>query len=499
MTAAQMAAPVPETYRQLRRALSSVVRVFFRRLEVVGLENIPSDRGGILVAWHPNALIDPALILSTFPHQVVFGARHGLFKFPMLGTFMRAIGTVPIYRTQDVKGGAVAEQRGRNDASLDALADRITSRSFSALFPEGITHDAPFLKELKTGAARLYYRARTRTPPGDPLPVIIPVGIHYDEKRVFRSSALVVFHPPIDLSPELDLTPAPDADGESVRALARGLTEQIERTLKAVILETESWQLHGLFHRARKLIRAERSRRDGVRPGAATMTEKVAGMARIWVGYQELVRTAPDEVRALRVRVERYDGGLRGLGIEDHELDDPPPPIRSWNWIRLVLQAVLVLIILPPVLVIGFILNLPPAVLASAAAYARGRREKMASIKLGLGIVLYPATWATWAWLAARGSLDFVAWMPGRPALAALTMVVASVVGGVVVLRYVGLAMETMHALRVRLTRRQGARAIARLTAERAQLCDELLALAAGTALPGSVRAGGRISRTMAR
>ncbi|MGH7653652.1 MAG: 1-acyl-sn-glycerol-3-phosphate acyltransferase [Gemmatimonadaceae bacterium] len=492
-------APLPETYKQLRRALASVVRIFFRRLEVVGLENIPPDRGGILVAWHPNALIDPALILSTFPHQVVFGARHGLFRIPLLGSFMRAIGTVPIYRSQDIKGGAAGDQRGRNDASLDALADRITLRSFSALFPEGITHDAPFLKELKTGAARLYYRARTRTRPGDPPPVVIPVGIHYDQKRVFRSSALVVFHPPIELPPELDVTPAPDADGESVRVLARALTEQIERTLKGVILETESWQLHGLFHRARKLVRAERSLRDGVSPGAATMTEKVAGMARIWVGYQELVRTSPAEVRVLRARVQRYDGDLRGLGMDDHELDEPPQRSRSWAWIPLVLQAALVLVLLPPLLVVGLILNFPPAALASAAAFARGRREKVASIKLGLGIVLYPATWALWGWLAARGTLDFIPGMPGNPVLAAAVMIVASVVGGVVVLRYVGLALETMHAVRVRLTRRQSARAIARLKMERARLCDDLLALAAGTALPGTVRAGGRISRAISR
>jgi hypothetical protein len=328
---------------------------------------------------------------------------------------------------------------------------------------------------------------------------VIPVGIHYDEKKVFRSAALVVFHPPIELPPELDYTPPSDADPESVRAMARGLTEQIERTLKAVILETESWQLHGLFHRARKLVRAERARRDGISPGAATMTEKVAGMARIWVGYQELVRTSPAEVNALRARVQRYDGDLRGLGIDDHELDEPPPMIKAGGWIPLILQALLVLIVLPPLLVVGFILNLPPALLASAAAYARGRREKMASIKLGLGIVLYPTMWALWGWLAARGTLSFVPWMPRNPAVAATAIVVTSIVGGIVLLRYVGLALETLHAVRVRLTRRQGARAIARLRTERAQLCDDLLALVAGTALPGTVRAGGRISRAISR
>ena len=47
-----------------------------------------SDGGGILVSWHPNGMIDPALIFETFPRAVVFGARHGLFKVPVLGAMM---------------------------------------------------------------------------------------------------------------------------------------------------------------------------------------------------------------------------------------------------------------------------------------------------------------------------------------------------------------------------------------------------------------------------
>ena len=53
---------------------------FFRELEVNGIENVPTDRGGIVIAWHPNGMVDPALIFSTFPQQLMFGARHGLFR-----------------------------------------------------------------------------------------------------------------------------------------------------------------------------------------------------------------------------------------------------------------------------------------------------------------------------------------------------------------------------------------------------------------------------------
>ena len=34
-------------------------------------------------------------------------------------------------------------------------------------------------------------------------PIILPVGLHYDEKTLFGSNALVAFHPPLVLDPEL--------------------------------------------------------------------------------------------------------------------------------------------------------------------------------------------------------------------------------------------------------------------------------------------------------
>ena len=62
-----------------------MVRDFFKEIEVVGLEHIPEGQGGILVSWHPNGMVDPGLILTHFPQVVVFGARHGLFRVPLLG------------------------------------------------------------------------------------------------------------------------------------------------------------------------------------------------------------------------------------------------------------------------------------------------------------------------------------------------------------------------------------------------------------------------------
>jgi 1-acyl-sn-glycerol-3-phosphate acyltransferase len=490
---------VPATYRRLRFIVRLLTRIFFRRVEVTGLGNIPTDRGGILVAWHPNGMVDPGLIIGRFPHQVIFGARHGLFRWPILGRVMRALGTVPIYRKQDMAEDADGEQRSKNTTSLDALAKVIAEGSFSALFPEGISHDAPHLIELKTGAARLYYQARAQTPEGQPPPVIIPVGLHYDKKRLFRSKALVVFHPPMELDPALDVTPAPDEDVSQARERARSLTDAIDVELSRVIYATESWELHALLHRARKLVRAERVMRAGSQPGKAGIDERVVGLARIWTGYQGLMAVDPQRVEQMVERVAVYDADMSALNLADHELDRAPRLLSPWLVVILLTQFVLVFFLLPPVLMVGYVINLPPAgILKLLARYVGSEDKDRATIKIIGGTFLYPITWSIWAILAAWGVIQFNELFPGMPAsplLAGFCTFVLGVLSGLLVIGYLRLARETLHSIRVRFVRSANTAPIGRLRAERSVLHDGILQMAEGMELPGVLHDDGTVGR----
>ena len=186
----------PRAYRIITSLHGLVVRIFFREVEVSGLGHVPERDGGVIVSWHPNGLIDPILILAQFPRQVVFGARHGLFKFPLLGFLLRRTGTVPIYRAQDAKSSSADARRAANKKSVDALAREVARGSFSALFPEGVSHDEPGLVELKSGVAHLYYRAREFQEDDAPPPVILPVGLHYDDKAMFPVAGARLLPPP---------------------------------------------------------------------------------------------------------------------------------------------------------------------------------------------------------------------------------------------------------------------------------------------------------------
>lgn len=490
------------TYDLVVRLVHLLLRLFFRRVEVTGLEHVPPDGGGLVVSWHPNGMIDPALIFEAFPRHVVFGARHGLFRVPLLGRLMRAVGTVPIYRAMDAKKLDPQARRAANRRSLDALAQRIADGSFSCLFPEGDSHDASTLLELKTGAARLYYRARQLAPAGAPPPVILPVGLHYDEKRLFRSSVLVSFHPPVALPDALDVTPRGDEPEEATRARWRALTDAIEHVLRSVVHATDSWEVHHLMHRARKLLRAERAQRAGSQLEAPTMEERTRAFARIWTGYHERLETHPGEVAALQAQLARYDTDLRTLGMDDHELDRGPPLVNPWLGVLLGLQVGLVYLLLPPLLVVGYAVNVPPAIALWLVTRAAAKKKKdEASIKVLAGAVLFPLTWIGAGVIAGTSHAVAHELYPGIPdtfVLGGLSVTLICFVGGAIAVRYLRLARETARAVTVRLTRERRRMTVARLRVDRAELHDALVALGRGLALPGAVHPDGTVGPSLA-
>ena len=66
----------------LRRAVKVVLlfalRVFFRRIEVVGRERVPRAGACLFVLNHPNALVDPVFLLCVRRGEDALGARDHL-------------------------------------------------------------------------------------------------------------------------------------------------------------------------------------------------------------------------------------------------------------------------------------------------------------------------------------------------------------------------------------------------------------------------------------
>ena len=82
---------------------------------------MPQDRGGILVSWHVSGVIDPALMVNTFPREVAFGARLGLLKIPVIGKIMDD--------SAAAKAGMQPGDRflALNDIALDSWVDLVNT------------------------------------------------------------------------------------------------------------------------------------------------------------------------------------------------------------------------------------------------------------------------------------------------------------------------------------------------------------------------------------
>src|SRR2546423_8794672 len=123
----------------IRRVITAVLRltlrVYFRRIEVTGRENVPREDAVIFVLNHPNALVDPAFLLCLAPRRVSFLAKSPLFRAPILGYFVRALDCLPVYRQQDE-----GEDVSRNREMFVAARELLARGGTIGICPEGVSH-----------------------------------------------------------------------------------------------------------------------------------------------------------------------------------------------------------------------------------------------------------------------------------------------------------------------------------------------------------------------
>ena len=188
----------------------------YYRLTVTGAALPPGPL--LLVANHPNGLIDPMLVSAAARRPLRYLAKAPLVT-GRFGWLFRSVGSIPVYRQQDDPS-----QMERNADSLREAEAALQGGAAIALFPEGISHDSPSLTSLKTGAARIALGAAAK---GDTPISIVPVGLVLRDKPAFRSEAHVIVGDPVEWG---DLASRGASDQEAVRTL----TSRIEEGLRAV-------------------------------------------------------------------------------------------------------------------------------------------------------------------------------------------------------------------------------------------------------------------------
>lgn len=304
--------PAPPPSRWSQRAWKWVcvrlTRIFYRKPEIQGQENIPSDGPLLLAGNHVNALADAVVAQFACPRPIHPIARSGLFRSPIFRPVLRFIQAVPIKRRRP---GAPPTDNSR---AFEQIYNHLQDGSVILIFPEGQSHSDPSLRPLKTGLARIAQGFYERT--GRHVPVV-PMGLTFTHKGRFRADVLVQFGEPL----ELDEPPPANDDGASDQA--RAFTRRITRGLRQVTLNVDSWQDLLLMRLVQKFfaIRSE----DGAYIHADTEHESLShrfrSLKRLDKTYRALRHSRPQEVENLRHKLARFQRLCRRYGVRNYQLD----------------------------------------------------------------------------------------------------------------------------------------------------------------------------------
>jgi glycerol-3-phosphate O-acyltransferase / dihydroxyacetone phosphate acyltransferase len=359
----------------------------YHRLTVAG-RAVPRSGPVLLVANHPNSLIDPAVVAGVAHRPVRFLAKHTLFRGEFVSWIVRGAGSIPVYRQVDAAG-----MMHQNQDAFEAVFEALATGSAVGIFPEGLSHSQSHLAPLKTGAARIALGAAERL--GTSFP-IIPVGLTFERRDAFRSRGLVLIGNPVVWD---DISRAGTGNVEATQELTR----RIDSALRLVTVNLDRWEDAPMVHMAEAVFAVESA--ADPRPHV-----RIRRLKEITDRLRELRSRGRGEWESLARELTRHDRILRSLRMRPADLRERPGIAAMARWTGRTIPLLGFLGI--AVVAVGSALFWPPYKLVGIVeARARPLHDVRSTYKLIVGIVLFTLWWAiltaaAWwwqGWIAAVG------------------------------------------------------------------------------------------------
>ena len=197
----------------------------FTRFHIVGKENIPKNGACVFGSNHCNALMDAMVLLATSKQKKVFIARADVFKNPRTAKILKWLRILPIYRIRDGIGAV----RDKNGEIIDQAVDVIHDEVPLYLFPEATHRTKHSLRQLSKGIFHIALKANEQY--GHEKPVyIVPVGLEYGDYFRFRSTVLVSYGKPINVTEYVN-----EHQGENEAVIINGLKAMLTERMAELI------------------------------------------------------------------------------------------------------------------------------------------------------------------------------------------------------------------------------------------------------------------------
>ena len=343
-----------------------ISKVQFRSIEATGMEAIPDDRGSLCCAWHTNGLLDALQITLNHPKYFVFGGRHDLVTRPLLGWWTRKMAVQPVVRKAELLRGGCSEAEANflNGRSLMTLASGISHGYGCVLFPEGTSHNNPYMLRFRTGPMRTVLAASALAKASNKaMPVVIPIGLHFRTREFFRTDIWVEFGDPLQVQHD-------DVPESLVEAIASGtwseppadsvfnLRDKLRGELVPLTPNTYSWE----EYRGLLLLGHIKGRIEEKPPGTwreevilarqlrNQYTEKAANLDGDNLQPEQITHPIVTKSAEAAEILHRY--GLDGRGINQNLTGISPPKVGK---IPLALGRSMLFLVLLPIFLVSLL------------------------------------------------------------------------------------------------------------------------------------------------
>jgi len=348
-------------YRVHRVVVGIIMRIFFKKIYIDGLDNLPRDKPLFLVSNHPNGFWEPCVYACTFPFQLHFLVRGDLFKKKAFSWFLNNTNQIPIFRFRDGFKNLRA-----NAGSRSIITEKLNKNARIIVFGEGSSATVKYLRPLQKGMARMAYDAYKQNNELDIK--IVPMGITFNEPDGFRKDVMIKVGEPLNFRDYLPLF-----DGNEGQAKNK-ITSDTFNAIQPLLLNVTE-ELSEVYEKAAPIFRNE-------------LTEKwlpvVEKSALPFDSEKQLVNRLKDS--KFQKLINSYDELTDKMNVSDKHISS------RQSLIPMVLWSILLL----PAAVIGFVFNaFPSGITFLMAAYVIPRNKFYGSLsglsRLGLHwYILYP-------------------------------------------------------------------------------------------------------------
>jgi len=305
--------------------------IHYKKIIVIGKENLKGDFPKIIAPNHQNALMDALAIISTTKSQQVYLARADIFKNKIIASILYFLKILPVYRIRD----GYENLKNNSDIFIKTI-DVLKSDKHLVILPEGNHAGYRRLRQLKKGI----FRIALQTEEAEDFEMgikIIPVGLDFSDYHRFRSVLTIIYGKPIEVSEFRQMYE------ENPQTAYNRFKDKLSDELKKYMVHIESYDDYEALDELREIVNGRYST-DEHEPKVRRDKELISSMESLQDEHPGLYRTICNRSLAIKNLAEK-------LNVAYYHLN------RSKPRFILHLLAVAGLVALLPLFVAGWILN----------------------------------------------------------------------------------------------------------------------------------------------